>query len=65
MTQLEVQRNSFPNHKGKGVAVVVLCVDPGEEEEKRPSLPAEAITTLQKSSWFKNLFDWLEFTAND
>ena len=45
------------NHKGKGVVVVVICVDLGEDEEERPALPTTAITTLQKSFRFKNLFD--------
>ena len=44
--------------------MVVICIDLGEEEEERPSLPARAITTLQKSSQFKNLFEQLEFMTN-
>ena len=28
-------------------------------------MPIGAIMTLQKSSQFKNLFDWLEFMANE
>ena len=47
LTQQEVQRNPLPNHKGKGVAAVVICVDPGEDEEENFALPAAAITTLQ------------------
>ena len=46
LSQQEVQRNPLPNHKGKGVAAVVICADPGEDEEENPTLPAEAITTL-------------------
>ena len=57
LTQQEVQRNPFLNHKGKDVAVVVICADPGEDEEENPALPAAAITTLQQSTKFKNLFD--------
>ena len=53
----EVQRNPLPNHKGKGVATVVICADSGEDEEERPALTAGTITTLQKSSKFKNLID--------
>ena len=53
------------NHKGKGVATVVICVDLGENEEERPTLPVVAITTLQKSSRFKNLFDQLGLTVNE
>ena len=47
LSQQEVQRNPLPNHKGKGVAVVVICVDPGEDKEENPALPAAAITILQ------------------
>ena len=65
LSQPEVQRNPFLNHKGKGVAVAVICVDSREEEEERQALPAIAITTLQKSSQFKNLFDQLELTTNE
>ena len=57
LSRLEVQRNPLSNHKRKGVVAVVICVDLGEDEEERPTLPAAAITTLQKSSRFKNLFD--------
>ena len=57
LSQLEVQRNPFPNHKGKEVAAVVICADSGEDEEERSALPAVAITILQKSSQFKNLFN--------
>ena len=46
MTQPEVQRNLLLTHKGKGVTVVVIYADLGEEEDERPSLPTEAITTL-------------------
>ena len=59
LSQPEVRRNLLPNHKGNGVATVVICVDPGEDEERNLALPAAAITTLQKSSKFKNLFDQL------
>ena len=57
LSQQEVQRNPLPNHKGKGVAAVVIYADPGEDEEENPTLPVVAITTLQQSSKFKNLFD--------
>ena len=65
LSQQEVQRNSLPNHKGKGVAVMVICVDPGEDEEENPALPAAAITTLQQRSKFKNLFDQLGLTTKE
>ena len=57
LSQHEVQRNLLPNHKRKGVAAVVICVDLGEDEEENPALPVVAITTLQQSFKFKNLFD--------
>ena len=59
LTQQEVQRNPIPNHKGKGVAAVVICADLGEDEEKDSALPAAAITTLQQNSKFKKKFDQL------
>ena len=59
-----MQRNPLLNHKGKGVASIIICVDLGEDEEERPALPTRTITTLQKSFRFKNLFDQLELTAN-
>ena len=65
LTQQEVQRNPFLNHRGKGVAAVVICVDPGEDEEENLALPAAAITTLQQSAKFKNLFDQLGLTTKE
>ena len=65
MSQQEVQRNPLLNHKGKGVAAVVICMDLGEDEEENPALPTAAITTLQQSSKFKNLFDQLGLTAKE
>ena len=59
LSQSEVQRNLLPNHKRNSVATVVICADPGEDEEGNLALHATAITTLQKSSKFKNLFDQL------
>ena len=52
-----MQRNPLPNHKGKEVAAIVICADSGEDVEERSALPAVAITILQKSSQFKNLFN--------
>lgn len=43
---------------------MVIYANSSEEEEEKPSLLTGAITTLQRSSQFKNLFDLLEFTAN-
>ena len=65
LSQPEVQRNPLPNHKGKEVTAVAICVDSGVDEKERLTLPVVAITTLQKSSWFKNLFDQLELTTNE
>ena len=49
LSQQEVQRNPLP----------------GEDEEENPALPAAAITTLQQSSKFKNLFDQLGLTKKE
>ena len=38
LSQQEVQRNPLLNHQGKGVVVVVICADPGEDEEENPTL---------------------------
>ena len=65
LSQPKVQRNPLPNHKGKGVTAVVICADPGEDEEESPSLLVATITTLQKSSKFKNLFDQLGLIAKE
>ena len=65
LSQLEVQRNPLSNNEGKGIAAVVIYADPKEDEEERPALPATSITTLQKSSRFKNLFDQLGLIANE
>ena len=46
LSQLEVQRNPLPNHKGKGVTTVAICANSGEDKEERTSLPAATITTL-------------------
>ena len=65
LSQQEVQRNPLPNHKGKDVVAVVICADPREDEEENPALPAVTITTLQRSSKFKNLFDQLGLTVKE
>jgi len=44
---------------------VVICADPGEDEEENLALPAAAITTLQQSAKFKNLFDQLGLTVKE
>ena len=46
LSQQEVQRNPVSNHKGKGIAAVVIFADLGEDEEENPALLAAAITTL-------------------
>ena len=65
LSQQEVQRNPLPNHKGKGVAAVVICTDLEEDEEENPALLAAAITTLQQNFKFKNLFDQLGLTMKE
>jgi len=65
LTQQEFQRNPLLNHKGKGIAAVVICTDRGEDEEENLALPAAMITTLQQSAKFKNLFDQLRLTAKE
>ena len=65
LSQQEVQRNPLPNHKGKGVAAVVICADPEGDKEENPALPAATITALQKSSKFKILFDQLGFMTKE
>ena len=47
LSQQEVQRNLLLNHKGKGIAGIVIYADPGKDEEENPALPAAAITTLR------------------
>ena len=65
LSQQEVQRNPLPNHKGKGLVVVVIYADPREDKEENSALPVVAITTLQRTSKFKNLFDQLGLTAKE
>ena len=47
------------------MAAVVICADPGKDEEENLALPTAAITTLQQSAKFKNLFDQLGLTAKE
>ena len=49
LSQQEVQRNPLPNHKGKGVVVVVICSDPEGDKEENPALPTATITTFRKA----------------
>ena len=65
LSQQEIQRNPLLNHKGKGVVAVVICADPGEDEEENLALPAATITTLQQSSELKNLFNQLGLTVKE
>ena len=44
---------------------MVICADPGEDEEENLALLAAVITTLQQSAKFKNLFDQLGLTAKE
>ena len=36
-----------PKPQREGVVAIVICVDPGEDEEENLALPTAAITTLQ------------------
>ena len=44
---------------------MVICADPGEDKEENLALPAAAITTIQQSAKFKNLFDQLGLTVKE
>ena len=44
---------------------MVICADLEEVEEENLVLPAAAITNLQQSAKFKNLFDQLGLTAKE
>ena len=65
LSQQEVQRNPLPNHKEKGIAAVVIYAGLGKDEEVNLALPSTTITTLQKSSKFKILFDQPGLTAKE
>ena len=45
--------------------MVVICIDPGEDEEENPALPTATVNTLQRSSKFKNLFNQLGLIAKE
>lgn len=61
--EIEVQRNPLPNHKGKGLVVVVIHKNLAEAKAKElggyfyPSV----VGTLQKNPKFRSLFSQLEF----
>ena len=57
----EVQRNPLPNHKGKGVVVVVIHGNPVEAEEPEESFHLSTVRTLQKNPKFRSLFNQLGF----
>ena len=57
----EVQRNLLPNHKGKGVVVVVIHGNLAEVEEPEGSFHPSIVRTLQKSPKFRSLFNQLGF----
>ena len=59
--ELEVQRNPLPNHKGKGVVVVVIHGNPAEAEEPEGSFHLSIVRTLQKNPKFRSLFNQLGF----
>ena len=49
LSQQEVQRNPLPNHKGKSVAAIVICADPGEDEEENLALLAQQLPLHSKA----------------
>ena len=55
----EVQRNSLPNHKGKGVVAMVIHgnLADAEAEESKWSFHPNTIRTLQKNPKFGSLFN--------
>ena len=57
----EVQRNPLPNHKGKGVVVVVIHGNPAKAEEPEGSFHPSTVRTLQKNPKFRSLFNQLGF----
>ena len=59
----EVQRNLLPNHKGKGVVVVVIHGNPtdAKAEKSEGSFDPNTIKTLQKNLKFRSLFNELGF----
>ena len=59
----EVQRNPLPNHKGKGVVVVVIHGNPVEAEEPEGSFHLSTVRTLQKNPKFRSLFNQLGFRS--
>ena len=63
LTQKEpkVQRNPLPNHKGKGVVVIVIHGNPTEVEKSEGSFYPSTVRTLQKNPKFISLFSQLGF----
>ena len=65
LTQQEpkVQRNPLPNHKGKGVVVVVIHRSRAnlEAEESKGSFHPNIVKTLQRNPKFRSLFNQLRF----
>ena len=65
LTQQEpkVQRNPLPNHKGKGVVVVVIHRSRAnlEAKESKGSFHPNIVKTLQRNPKFRSLFNQLRF----
>ena len=59
----EVKRNPLPNHKGKGVVVVVIHANPADVEAKEleGSFHPNIVKTFQKNPKFRSLFNQLGF----
>ena len=56
-----MERNPLPNHKGKGVVVIVIHGNPAEAEEPEGSFHLSIVRTLQKNPKFRSLFNQLGF----
>ena len=56
-----MQRNPLPNHKGKGVVVVVIHGNLAEIEEPEGSFHPSIVRTVQKNLKFRSLFNQLGF----
>ena len=59
--KLEVQKNTLPNHKGKGVMDVVIHRNLAEAEESKGSFHPSTVRTLKKNLKFRSLFNQLGF----
>ena len=56
--------NPLPNHKGEGVATVVIHGSSAEAEESEGSFHPSTVRTFQKSPKFRSLFNQLGFGSD-